>query len=89
MSIKTIHCRLTAPEPVRRHLWHLMSERNTPLVNELLKLVSQHPEFEDWQRKGTVPEKVVQGIWQATAREISWSTGPVLPLCLPHGDVHL
>lgn len=62
MSIKTIHCRLVAPEPVRRHLWHLMAEHNTPLVNELLKQVSRHPDFETWQRRGTIPEKAVKDL---------------------------
>lgn len=65
MSIKTIHCRLLAPEPVRRHLWHLMAECNTPLVNELLKQVSQHPDFETWQRRGTIPEKAVKDLCAA------------------------
>ena len=62
MSIITIHCRLIASEPVRRHLWHLMAESNTPLVNDLLKCVSQHPDFETWQRRGTIPESVVRGL---------------------------
>lgn len=60
MSIITIHCHLVASEPVRRHLWHLMVESNTPLVNDLLKRTSQHPDFEIWQRRGTVPEKTVE-----------------------------
>jgi IS605 OrfB family transposase len=60
MSIKTIHCRLVASEPVRRHLWHLMAQNNTPLVNDLLKQVSQHPDFVTWQRRGTVPDTVVR-----------------------------
>ncbi len=36
MSIITIQCRLVASETTRRHLWQLMSELNTPLMNELL-----------------------------------------------------
>jgi IS605 OrfB family transposase len=60
MSIITIHCRLVASEPIRRHLWHLMTESNTPLINDLLNQVSQHPDFETWQRRGTVPEKTVK-----------------------------
>jgi hypothetical protein len=48
MSIITIHCRLVAPQNVRQQLWKLMSERNTPLVNELIAEVSQHPDFETW-----------------------------------------
>lgn len=59
MSIITIHCRLIAAEPVRRHLWHLMAGSNTPLVNDLLTQVSQHPDFETWQRRGTLPTRAV------------------------------
>lgn len=60
MSLKTIHCRLIASEPVRRHLWQLMVSSNTPLVNDLLKRVSQHPDFETWQRRGTVAKDSVK-----------------------------
>lgn len=59
MSIITIHCRLTAPEPIRRQLWYLMAERNTPLICELIKRVSQHSDFEIWQRRGFIPKKAV------------------------------
>jgi hypothetical protein len=59
MSIVTIHCRLIASEPIRRHLWNLMAESNTPLVSELMKLVSQHPDFETWQRRGAVPQRAI------------------------------
>lgn len=62
MSIITIHCRLVASEPVRRCLWQLMSKSNTPLVKDLLQQVSQHPEFETWQRRGTIPEKAVKAL---------------------------
>ncbi len=41
MSIITIQCRLVASESTRRQLWELMAGKNTPLVNELLALVSQ------------------------------------------------
>lgn len=64
MSIITIHCRLNAPEPIRRHLWHLMTERNTPLINKLLKQVSQHPDFETWQRLGSVPGRTIEALCQ-------------------------
>jgi len=37
-----------------------MANKNTPLVNELLKWVSQHNDFEAWQRSGTVPVKTVR-----------------------------
>jgi hypothetical protein len=85
MSIITIHCRLIASEPVRRHLWHLMTESNTPLVNNLLKQVSQHPNFEDWQRRGTIPEKAVKELCEPLKTIYPGQPGR----CHPHGDVHL
>lgn len=60
MSIITIHCRLTASEPIRRHLWQLMSTSNTPLINDLLKQVSHHTDFETWQSRGTVPSNAIR-----------------------------
>jgi len=60
MSQITIQCRLVASEASRQQLWQLMAERNTPLINELLVQVSQHPDFETWQRKGKLPAGTVQ-----------------------------
>lgn len=62
MSIITIRCRLAANEDTRRQLWQLMTEKNTPLINELLHLVSLHPEFEAWQQKGTLSKEAVKQI---------------------------
>ncbi len=31
-----------------------MAELNTPLINELLILVRQHPDFETWRQKGKI-----------------------------------
>jgi hypothetical protein len=52
MSIITIHCRLTASESTRHQIWDLMAEKNTPLINELLRLLSEHEDFEQWCEKG-------------------------------------
>ncbi|WP_375502928.1 type V CRISPR-associated protein Cas12k [uncultured Nostoc sp.] len=60
MSQITIQCRLVASESSRQQLWKLMAELNTPLINELLRQVSQHPEFETWRRKGKHPANVVK-----------------------------
>ncbi|EAW34508.1 hypothetical protein L8106_03509 [Lyngbya sp. PCC 8106] len=60
MSIITVHCRLVAPQNVRQQLWKLMSDRNTPLVNELIAQISQHPDFETWRRKGKIPAGIVK-----------------------------
>ena len=60
MSEITIQCRLMTSEETRRYLWQLTAPKNTPLVNELLKLVSQHPDFEAWRRRGTLPGNAVK-----------------------------
>ncbi|MBW4421089.1 MAG: type V CRISPR-associated protein Cas12k [Myxacorys californica WJT36-NPBG1] len=39
-----------------------MASSNTPLVNDLIKQVSQHPNFEIWQRRGTLPTRAVQAL---------------------------
>lgn len=44
MSVITIQCRLVASEDTRRHLWQLMANKNTPLINELLEQVRIHPD---------------------------------------------
>lgn len=55
MSQITIQCQLFADEAARKYLWQLMTERNTPLVNELLRLVALHPDFPIWRSKGRLP----------------------------------
>ncbi|MEH1902095.1 MAG: type V CRISPR-associated protein Cas12k [Nostoc sp.] len=60
MSQITIQCRLVASESSRHQLWKLMAELNTPLINELLRQVSQHPEFETWRQKGKHPTSIVK-----------------------------
>jgi hypothetical protein len=57
MSQITIQCRLFADETARRYLWELMTDRNTPLVNELLRLVALHSDFLTWRSKGKIPTK--------------------------------
>jgi hypothetical protein len=41
-----------------------MAQLNTPLINELLRQVSQHPEFETWRQKGKHPTSVVKELCQ-------------------------
>src|SRR4028118_2268176 len=60
MSQITIQCRLIANEPTRRQLWELMAGKNTPLINELLALVANHPDFETWRQKGKLPSGTVK-----------------------------
>ncbi len=55
----TIQCRLVASESTHRYLWQLMAEKNTPLINELLTQINNHPEFEEWQSQGRLPATIV------------------------------
>ena len=60
MSIKTIECRIAAKPESLRYLWELMTLKNTPLINELLAQVPNHPDFEKWFKKGNLPQKPIK-----------------------------
>lgn len=60
MAQKTIWCSLSAKEPSRKDIWQLTAENNTPLINELLSQVAKDTRFEEWCRKGSVPQKTVK-----------------------------
>jgi IS605 OrfB family transposase len=60
MSQITIQCRLVASASTRQKLWKLMAELNTPLINELLMQMRQHPDFETWRQKGKISAVVVK-----------------------------
>ncbi len=65
MSHITIQCRLIASLPTRRRqLWELMAGKNTRLINELLALVANHPDFETWRQKGKLPSGTVKQLCQ-------------------------
>lgn len=59
MDALTIQCRLVASADTRRHLWQLMAEVNTPLINALIERVNGHADFELWQRRGHLPVGLV------------------------------
>ncbi|RCJ29208.1 hypothetical protein A6770_22395 [Nostoc minutum NIES-26] len=42
-----------------------MAQLNTPLINELLFLVAQDPDFETWRQKGKIPTGVVKQLCAA------------------------
>lgn len=64
MSIITIQCRLVASESTRRQLWELMAGKNTPLINELLAQVANHPDFQIWRQKGKLNSGTVKQLCQ-------------------------
>jgi hypothetical protein len=64
MSQITIQCRLVASEPTRQQLWTLMAQRNTPLINELLAQISQHPDFDTWRQQAKLKAGIVKQLCQ-------------------------
>ncbi|MBD1906329.1 type V CRISPR-associated protein Cas12k [Funiculus sociatus GB2-A5] len=62
MSIITVQCQLKATEDSLRHLWSLMAEKNTLLVNELLKQINTHPDLDNWLQEGNITVGVIEGL---------------------------
>ena len=60
MSIITIQCRLVAPEETGYHLWQLMSQLNTPLINELLEPIPKEKDFDIWKDKSKLPAGTIK-----------------------------
>jgi hypothetical protein len=76
MSTITIQCRLVASEPTRQQLWTLMAERNTPLINELLAQISQHPDFDTWRQQAKLKPVIVKQLCQPLKSDPRFSGQP-------------
>ncbi|AUT04376.1 hypothetical protein CLI64_15410 [Nostoc sp. CENA543] len=76
MSIITIQCRLVAEEETLRKLWELMTDKNTPLINELLAQVGQHPDFENWLEKGKIPTELLKTLVNSLKTQERFSGQP-------------
>jgi hypothetical protein len=77
MSQKTIRCRLIAPEATRKAIWQLMAKRNTPLINEALHQIPQHPDFATWQRRGNLPDAPAKTLIDTLKQDSRFSNQPV------------
>ncbi|BAT55382.1 hypothetical protein NOS3756_43690 [Nostoc sp. NIES-3756] len=76
MSVITIQCRLVAEEDTLRQVWELMTDKNTPLVNELLAQVGKHPEFETWLEKGKIPTEFLKTLVNSLKNQERFSDQP-------------
>ncbi|MEP0812370.1 type V CRISPR-associated protein Cas12k [Trichocoleus sp. ST-U2] len=76
MSTITIQCRLVASEPTRHQLWTLMAERNTPLINELLAQISQHPDFDTWRQQARLKAGIVKQLCEPLKSDPRFSGQP-------------
>jgi hypothetical protein len=64
MSQKTIQCRLVASASDRQQLWHLMANKNTPLINALFADIAQHPNFSTWTQQRRLPTGTIKQLCQ-------------------------
>lgn len=76
MSVKTIECRIAAKPESLRYLWELMTLKNTPLINELLAQVPNHPDFEEWFEKGTLPQKPIKDLCTPLRKQKPFANQP-------------
>lgn len=56
---RTIRCHLDASEDILRQVWEEMTQKNTPLIVQLLKSVSEQPEFEANKEEGEITKKEI------------------------------
>lgn len=61
MDGRTVLATVCTDEKTRQQLWQY-TEKHTLLVNELLEKVAEHPNFQQWQRKGKVTREAVDKI---------------------------
>ena len=76
MALKTIQCRLVASSETRRYLWTLAAEKNTPLINELIRDVVNHSEFATWRMRGRHPADIVTKLCAQLKSEERFSGQP-------------
>jgi hypothetical protein len=72
----TIQCRLIANESTRRQLWELMAQKNTPLINELLERIGQHPDFLTWRQNGQLPAGIVKQLGESLKTDPRYASQP-------------
>ncbi|MDF5722712.1 MAG: type V CRISPR-associated protein Cas12k [Rhizonema sp. PD37] len=53
-SLRTIRCHLDTSEDILRKVWEEMTQKNTPLIVQLLKSVSEQPKFEANKETGRI-----------------------------------
>lgn len=76
MSVITIQSPLFGDENSLRLFWELMSEKNTPLINELLEQLDKHPNFETWLQKCEVPKDTIEKICDSLKKQESFADQP-------------
>jgi hypothetical protein len=76
MTIITVQCQLKATEDSLRHVWSLMVEKNTLLVNELLKQINTHSDLDNWLQEGNIKAEVIEGLCENLRAESRFQDMP-------------
>ncbi len=62
--ITVVQCRLIAPEGTLQHIWAMMAQQQTPLINERLHNINTHPDINTWLTANQLPSKLVETLAQ-------------------------
>ncbi|ACK66984.1 conserved hypothetical protein [Rippkaea orientalis PCC 8801] len=62
--ITVVQCRLIAPESTLQHIWKMMAQQQTPLINQLLHDINTHPDINTWLTANQLPSKLVETLAQ-------------------------
>lgn len=68
-TLKTIRCHLKASEDVLRKIWEEMTQKNTPLIINLLKSVSEQPKFETNKENGNITNKEITKLRKSITKD--------------------
>lgn len=68
-TLKTIRCHLDASEDVLRKVWEEMTQKNTPLIIQLLKSVSEQSEFETNKQNGNITNKEITKLRKSITKD--------------------
>lgn len=67
--IRTIRCHLNAKEDVLRQAWEEMTQKNTPLIVQLLEGVSEQPEFDTKKETGEISKKEITELRKSLTKD--------------------
>jgi hypothetical protein len=67
--LRTIRCHLHASENVLRQVWEKMTQINTPLIVQLLKIVTEQPEFEINKETGRITKDEIKNLRKSITKD--------------------
>ncbi|MBD2388727.1 type V CRISPR-associated protein Cas12k [Cylindrospermum sp. FACHB-282] len=67
--LRTIRCHLHSSDDVLRKVWEEMTQKNTPLIVQLLKDVSEQPEFENIKETGEISKAEITELRKSLTKD--------------------